>query len=120
MDSVVITGQFNLVDSNNNVKVPFNLTELFGTITNVLEHNKNQRQLVDTDGVVALDPGGVSNIRGLILVITSGSGTVTLKHDSNTNGIELEKGIMLIGNLSDITIETTSAQPLTIEHMFFE
>lgn len=119
-DQVVVTGTYNLTDVNGNVLIPFDLTKLFGIRTNVLEHTKLKRKIVDTDGVVALDKGGVATINGMILVITEGAGTVTLKHNTNSNGMILTKGIILFGSLDAVTIETSETSPITVEYLFFE
>ena len=120
-DKFTVTGQAALVDNtNNNNVLTADLADVFGQVDNVLEHNKVVRKIKDTDGVVALDKGGVGTIRGMYLFIKEGSGTVTLKHDSNTNGMTVEGGIMLTGSLDAITIETTSTQELSVEYLLFE
>lgn len=119
-DSIVVTGQANLVDNAGNTVIPFDLASLLGTTSNVLEHNKVKRQLVSTDNAVTLDKGGVGTVRGFFLFITEGSGVVTLKHDSNVNSMSIDKGLLIFGNLDAIIIQTVSTQPLTIEYLFFE
>lgn len=119
-DSIVVTGQANLVDSSGSNVISFDLAALLGTTSNVLEHNKVKRQLVDTDNAITLDKGGVGTVRGFFLFITEGSGILTLKHDSNTSAMSIDKGIMIFGSLDAVIIQTVSTQPLTIDYLFFE
>lgn len=120
-DKVTLSGQFNLVDEIQNANIlSYNLANVWDTITGVVEHNKIVRQLVDTDGVVSLDKGGVGAIRGMLIAITNGTGSITLKHDSNTAGIVITSMMLLHGTIDAITIETTETQPLTVEYIFFQ
>lgn len=120
-DKAVVTGQFNLVDESSSTNtLSFNLATAFTPLTSILEHNKIVRQISSTDGVVSLDKGGVTNIRGFFLYIKEGTGPVTVKHDSNTNGMEISSGVLLFGTIDDVTVETASAQPVTILYLFFE
>lgn len=120
-DKAVVTGQFNLVDESSSSNVlSKDLATMFTTITSILEHNKVVRQIVDTDGVVSLDKGGVGTIRGMYIYIKDGTGPIVLKHDSNTNGISIESGMVLFGSIDSVTIETASTQAVTVEYLFFE
>lgn len=120
-DKLAVTGQYNLVNGvTNQNAVSYDLAKLFGTVENILEHNKIKRQIVTGDGVVSLDKGGVGTMRGFIIAITDGSGDITLKHDGNTNGMTVEGVMILHGSFDNVTIETASSQPLTVEYMFFE
>jgi len=120
-DKATVSGQFNLVDETTNTnKLSYDLSSLFTTITGIAEHNKVVRQLVSTDGVVALDKGGVGAIRGMMISITNGTGSITLKHDSNTAGIVIDSAFILFGTIDTITIETAETQPLTVEYIFFQ
>lgn len=117
----VVTGQFNLVDESTGVNVTsFDLATLFGIATSILEVTNVQRQISSSDSVVAIDKGGVSTLRGFMLYIKEGTGPVTIKHDSNTAGILVDSAILLFGSIDTITIETASAQPVTVEYAFFE
>lgn len=120
-DKATVLGSFNLVSEvNSNNILTYDLATIFGEITGVAEHNKVVRQLVDTDSVVALDKGGVGTIRGMLIAITNGSGSFTLKHNTNTNGIVISSAFMFFGTIDIITIETAETQPLTVEYIFFE
>lgn len=120
-DKAVVSGQLNLVDESSGLNVlSYDLSTLFGSLTNVLEHNKIVRKIIDTDSTVALDKGGVTTIRGFMLNVKEGTGTITLKHDSNTVGIVIDQGILLFGSIDTVTIETASTQALTVEYLFFE
>lgn len=119
-DKVIVTGQFNLTDSSGKTLVPFDLSTLIGTIDAVLEHEKSKRTIVDSDGPVTLNKGGVGTVRGFIIAISNGSGTITLKHDSNTVAMTIDKAMILVGSFDSVIVETTSTQALTIEYMFFE
>lgn len=120
-DKATVTGQFNLVSEQTSTNIlSYDLATMFGEITGILENNKVVRQIVDTDNVVALDKGGVGTIRGMMITITNGTGTITLKHDSNTAGIVISSAFLLFGSIDTITIETASTQALTVEYIFFE
>lgn len=116
----VVTGSFNLVDESTNTNVTsFDLATMFGTITSILEVTNVERQISSADGVVSLDPGGISSINGFMIYIKSGTGPVTVKHDSNTNGIAVDSSLILFGTISAITIETASATAITVEYAMF-
>jgi len=66
---------------------------------------------------VALSFGDVDQTRLFIFYIESGSGSITLKHDSNTNGMVIQSGLILQGRLTDVTIETTSTEELTYRYL---
>lgn len=120
-DKAVVTGQFNLVDEATSVNVAsVDLAAAFTSLTGVLEYNKIVRQIVDTDGVVSLDKGGVGDIRGFFIYIKEGTGPITVKHDSNTNGLVVESGLLLFGTIDSITLETASTQSVTVEYVLFE
>ena len=115
-----ITGQFNLVNESSNVNfLSFDLAELFGAITGVKEQTFVERELIDTDGAVAIDLGGVTTVKGIMIAVI-GSGVVTMKHDSNTNGIDISSGLILFGELGVITLETPATQALTVKYLVFE
>lgn len=117
----VVTGQFNLVDEATGVNVSsFDLATLFGVVTSILEVTNVQRQIASADSVVAIDKGGISSIKGFMIYIKEGTGPITLKHDSNTAGIEISSAFLFFGTIDSITIETGSAQPVTVEYAFFE
>ncbi len=117
----VVTGQLNLQNEATGANVlSFDLSTLFASILSILEHNNVVRQISSADGVVSLDKGGVTTLRGFLIVVTEGTGPVTVKHDSNTNGIDVDSGMLLFGSIDTITIETASAQPVTVEYLLFE
>lgn len=119
-DKAVLTGQFAMVDeANSNNIFTFDLAEKFPPITGLGEHSKLKQDIILGDGVVTLDLGGVATIKG-ILIFVSGGNSITLKHDSNTNGMEIESGMILFGNMADITIETTSTTTLKVDYVVFE
>lgn len=118
-EKLVSTGQIVLQDGTTNV-MSFNASNVFGTLDNILEHEKGKRTLIDTDGAVTLSKGGVGTVRAFLLYIREGSGTVVMKHDGNANGIEIAEGILIVGNLDVVTVETDSTQALTIEYLFVE
>lgn len=116
-----VTGTIALVDESTNANVlSYDLSNVFSAITGLKEHIAVERELIDGDGVVSLDLGGIGTIKGLWLWISSGTGTVTLKHDSNTNGMTIDNGIVLFGSLGSPTIETTATQALVVKYVLFE
>lgn len=116
-----VVGTLNIVDETSNANIlSWNLSNLFTTVTGIAEHTKVERQIVNTDSVVALNLGGVGTMRGMMIAITGGVGTITLKHDANTNGISISDAFILFGTISTITIETAATQPLTVEYIFFQ
>ena len=117
----VVTGQFNLVNEANGTNIlSFDLSAMFQSLTGILEFSNVERQISSADGVVAVDKGGVTAIRGFYIAITSGTGPVVVKHDTNMNGVSVESALLLFGSLDAITIETASAQPITVEYVLFE
>lgn len=119
-DKAVLTGQFAMVDEvNSNNIFTFDLAERFPPITGLGEHSKLKQDIIVGDGIVTLDLGGVATIKGILLFI-SGGGEIILKHDSNTNGIQIDSGMILFGKIADITIETTSTTTLKVEYVVFE
>ena len=120
-DKAVVTGQFNLVDEASGLNVAsVDLAAAFTFLTGILEYNKIVRQITSADGAVSIDKAGVSTVRGFLIYIKEGTGPITIKHDSNTNGIVVASGFMLFGSIDSITIETVSAQPVTVEYVLFE
>jgi len=120
-DKATVTGQFNLVNESSNANIlSYDMASIFETVTGITEHNKVVRQIVNTDNVVALDKGGVGAIRGMMIAITNGVGSITLKHDSNTAGIVINSAMILFGTIDVITIQTTATQALTVEYIFFQ
>jgi len=116
----IVSGQFNLVDENSNQNfLSFDLATAFGTVSNIEEQTFQERQLVLGDGVVSLDPGGVGTVKGMFLSVEAG-GSVTVKHDSNTNGIAVSGSMLIFGQLSSITIETIATQPIKVKYLIFE
>lgn len=117
----VVSGQFNLVDEATNRNIlSFDLAAVYPPLTSILEFNDVERQISSADGVVSLDKGGVTNLRGFFITIREGQGPITLKHDSNTAGIVITGSLLFFGKIDAITVETASAQPVTIEYVFFE
>jgi len=114
-----VTGQFNLTDVDANLNVDtYTLPEAFGTISNITHRVENERTLITGDGVVTLPTGGLTAIQGIMLVV-SGTGTVTFKHDGNVTGIDVSSGMLLFGNFTAPTIETTSVTALKVKYVLF-
>lgn len=116
----VVSGQLNLVDETKSQnKISFDLAEWFGSITGIREYKNVTRELINTDTVVSIPTDGVSPIKGFAIWV-SGSGSVIVKHDANSAGIEVTKALVLFGEIDLITIETASTQALTVEYVFFQ
>ncbi len=116
----VATGQFNLVNEATGQNfLSFDLSAIFGVLTGVQEQVYQERNIIVGDGVVSLNAGGVANVKGLLLIV-EGAGTVTVKHDSNTNGIEVSSCLLVFGKLSSITVETSATQQIKVKYLLFE
>lgn len=112
-----VTGQLNLVDETvNETLVPLQFPKIFPSLSGLIPAGW-QRGVINstTNGgsPVALDFGDVDQVKLFVLYIESGNGSITMKHDSNTNGIVIDSGIVLQGKIADVTIETTSTENLT-------
>jgi len=114
-----VTGQFNLIDESTTASYDtYLLPDSFGTITNITHRVENERTLIVGDGVVALPTGGLTAIQGIMLTV-SGTGTVTFKHDGNAAGMDISSGMLIFGNFTAPTIETTSVTALTVKYVMF-
>jgi hypothetical protein len=115
----LITGQINLVNEVNNQNfLSFDLSTLFGAISNVQEHIYQERMLSVADSVVSLHAGGVSTAKGFLIAVEGG--VITVKNDANTAGIKVSSALVLFGQLSSITVETAATQPIKIKYLLFE
>lgn len=116
----VISGQYNLVDESSNTNIlSFNLADIFPQITGIREFTAAEMQLVDTDGAVSIPTAGVTTIKGILVYVVGGTDNITIKHDSNTNGI-VGKAVLIHGTISTITVETAATQAITVKYLLFE
>ena len=116
-----VTGQFGIQDESTNVPTvaTVDLSKVFGQLSSVKESKQIEREIVDTAGVVAISDDGVTTMRG-VLITVSGAGSLLLKHDGNLNGITITQAMLLFGNISAITLETTATQAIVAKLVFFE
>lgn len=118
-DKAQILGSFALVNETSNDNVfTFPLAEAFPPITGITKHSKLKRTIVASDGVVALNLGGVATLKGLFIKVVGGS--ITLKHNTNTNGLLITSGFVFFGTISALTIETVSTSEVEVEYVVFE
>lgn len=119
-DKAQLTGTFALInETNNNNVFTFDLAERFPAIKGLGEHSKLKQDIIVGDGIISLDLGGVATIKGILIFVSSGDGII-LKHDSNTNGIQIDTGMILFGKIASITIETVSTTSLKVDYVVFE
>jgi len=114
-----ISGEFTIVNESSNEKLlNLSLSSIFGNVSSIKEHVFVERQISSGDGAVSVHTGGIGTIKGFLLVVESG--TVTVKHDSNSTGIDItSSALVLFGKLASITIETLSATDISVKYVLF-
>lgn len=114
---IVATGLFTVQDESTSVnKWQQIIEDAWSTITGVKNYSIIEQELIVGDGTVALTP--VGPLKGAFLWV-SGNGTVTFKHDSNTNGAN-GTFFMVNGTISNITIATTATTAITVSGILIE
>ena len=115
-EKAVLSGLLSLVDeATGNTVFSYKLEDVQAAITGLLEHNKSEIQLAASATDEAINFGGVTVPKIVFIYIKSGDGNVTVKHDSNTNPITVEKSMILFGKISTVTISNPDAVAKTIE-----
>ena len=114
---LLLTGQTNLLEETSGAEkiYGFDHTEL-DTLTGLEKHIANRGKIIAGDGVVVISIDGITAVKAFILKVT-GPGSVTLKNNGNSNGMDVSTYLLLIGELASITIETVSTQELSYEYL---
>lgn len=116
-EKAVINGTLSLVDeaTGNNI-FSYKLEDIQNALTGIQEHSKIELQLGASEADLALNLGGVTTPKIFMIYIKSGDGPITLKHNSNTNPVTIDKSFILFGNITSITISNPDSVAKTIEY----
>ncbi len=115
-DKAVISGLLSLVDETTGVTgFSYNLATIQAAITGLLKSSKDVIELEASATDQAVNFGNVTTPKILLLYIKAGNGPITMKHDSNTNAITIDKMIILFGSITTVTLSNPEAVAKTIE-----
>lgn len=117
MEKAVITGLLSLVDeATGNTIFSYRLESMQAAVTGLQEHSKIELQIGASETDLALNLGGVVTPKVFLIYLKSGDGPITVKHNSNTNPITVNKSLILFGNVTSVTVSNPDAVAKTIEY----
>ncbi len=115
-EKTVINGTLSLVDeaTGNNV-FAYALQDIQEALTGLQTYSKDVIPIDASATDVAVNLGGVVIPKFIMIYIKSGDGPITIKHDSNTNAITIDKSLILFGKITTITISNPDAIAKSVE-----
>lgn len=116
---LTVTGQVSLIDeTTENVLIPFNLEDMFTTITGASHQLTDYIPLDSSMGAVTLPANNLAGIR--FALIWPIGGTVTFKHGGNPVGVEINGAQIVQGVFGTPTVSTASTSTITVRYLFVE
>ena len=114
---LTLTGQTNLLEETSGAEKIYGFDQaLLSSLTGLVKHVANRGTIVDSDGTVNIALDGITAVKAFIMKIT-GPGSVILKHNGNTNGVDIASYFLVIGEIASVTISTVSTQSLSYEYL---
>jgi hypothetical protein len=121
-----VNGQIVISDQDNNTVVfSKQLNQMFKSVTGLDSFSGlTKRKILDGDNSgnpVALDTNGVSPIKGFVIWIESGNGTLEFAHGGNSVPLQIDSALIVFGSFTLPTVKSVGAvtNPLTFWYGFF-